>query len=229
MTRTIGILLYENAQPIDIIGPWEVFSLWKTILHAPIDLYLIAETEELVRLDGQITLKAHKDFAHVPPLDALIVPGGRGRLQQVNNDNLISFIQQRGAHCKYVLSICTGMFLLAKAGLLNHKTVTTYWRALPELKEDRHLKVVERRIVKSGNIWTSGGITCGIDLALAFIEEIAGTSVAGQVQLLLEYFPEEKMYCSMDTVDQLPPYSSAHGPMKAPLPAYIREHLQMHI
>lgn len=225
MTRKLGILIYENAQPIDIIGPWEVFSIWKTILQAPIELYLIAEAVGFVQLDSQITLKAHKDFAHAPQLDDLIVPGGRGRVKQVNNEKLIAFLQQQAAHCKYVLSVCTGMFLLAKAGLLNDKPVTTYWRALPELKENQHLKVVEQRIVKSGNVWTSGGITSGIDLALAFIEEIAGREAAGQVQLLLEYFPEDKIYCSMDTIEELPPYQSASGPIKAHLPEYIQKQI----
>lgn len=225
MNQTLGLLLYENAQPIDVIGPWEVFSFWKHILKAPIDLYLVAEHAGPVQLDCQITLNAHVDFAHVPKLDFLVVPGGRGRVKEVNNEKLISFIKKEAAQCKHVLSVCTGMFLLAKAGLLKNLPVTTYWRAFPELKALKDLKVVEERIVKSGKIWTSGGVTSGIDLALAFIAEIAGKKVAGEVQLLLEYFPSDPHFCTMNTPNELPPYQGSSGQVEPYLPEYIQRHI----
>lgn len=226
MQANLGMVIYEMAQPIDIIGPWEVLALWKSILNAPINLCLIAQTEGDVQLDSGITIKAHYSFANAPQLDYLLVPGGRGRMTQVNNEKMLHFIQQQAEKARYVLSICTGMFLLAKAGLLENLSATTYWRALPELKKFKNVNVVEERIVKNGKIWTSGGITSGIDLALAFIEEIAGTEVAGQVQLLLEYFPENKLYCSDKTIESLPGYQGGEKMHERDLPAYIRAHLE---
>ncbi len=213
MERHFGILIYEKAQPMDVIGPWEVLATWKNILKAPIHLHLIAESAGSVPLDNGIVLNAPIDFHHCPPLDYLLVPGGVGRVAQTENPKLIDFIRKQAARCQLVLSVCTGMFLLAKAGLLAGKEAATYWRAIPELKASG-IKVKEKRIVKSGKVWTSGGITSGIDLALAFIEELGGKEAAGQVQLLLEYFPIEKLYCSAETVNSLPPHQ---------VPEYIRK------
>jgi len=226
VNQKFGFILYENAQPIDIIGPWEVFSFWKQILNAPIELYLIAEKEGPIQLDNQITLPAQFNFGQAPKLDVLIVPGGKGRVKQSENEEMIAYIQKTAESCEYVISICTGMFLLAKAGLLKNHSVTTYWRAFSELKAHQDLKVEEERIVKTGRVWTSGGVTSGIDLALAFIEELAGKKVAGQVQLLLEYFPTDPHYCTRETASELPPYQGSSGTAETYLPKYIRDHLK---
>jgi hypothetical protein len=86
--------------------------------------------------------------------------------------------------------------------------------------------VVEKRVVKNDKVWTAGGITSGIDLALEFIAEIAGEKTAGQVQLLLEYFPQQEIYCSMATVNTLPPYQGTTGIVKPHLPEYIKKYLK---
>lgn len=226
MNNNLGLLLYENVQPMDVIGPWEVLSFWKNILKAPINLYLVAENGGFISCDNDIILKAHCDFKHCPPLDYLIVPGGRGRLAQVNNDRLITFIKQQAKNCRYIISICTGMFLLHKAGLLKEKTTTTYWRAMPELKTFTDVHVIEDRVVKCGNIWASGGVSSGIDLALELIAEIAGKEIAGQVQLLIEYFPSNKVYCSMKTADALPPYLGNADSNNPDLPEYIKNYIK---
>lgn len=226
--ENLGILIYENAQPMDIIGPWEVLSFWKNILHAPINMFLISENGSYVQCINDIVLKSHVDFKTAPQLDYLIIPGGPGRLKEVDNKLLISFIQKQAMHCKYILSDCTGMFLLHKSGLLKGKSATTYWRALPELKAFADIKVVEERVVKNGNIWTAGGVSSGIDLAFELIAEVAGKEVAGQVQLLFEYFPKNTVYTSINTVNTLPAY---HGGSDADvtepyLPEYIKEYIK---
>lgn len=223
MTEKIGILLYENVQPMDVIGPWEVFSFWKNTLNADVDLYLVAEKQGLVQCDNGITLKAHCDFAHCPPLDYLIVPGGRGRLKEVENAVLIDFIKQQSQHSKYLISVCTGAFLVQKAGLLEGKTATTYWRALPELKAFKELKVKEERVVKDGKLWMSGGVSSGIDLALELIAEIAGQETAGKVQLLFEYFPRDTVYSTPEMINDLPSYG--HTQNATVLPDYIKKYL----
>jgi transcriptional regulator GlxA family with amidase domain len=212
MTKNLGMVLYEGVQPMDVIGPWEVLAIWKKVLDAPIEMYLISEKGGLVKCDDDITVQAHCAFGNCPDLDYLIVPGGRGRREQVDNEGLIAFIQAKAKAADKVISICTGMFLLHRAGLLKDKAVTTYWRALSELKSIEHVNVREERVVKSGNIWTSAGISSGIDLAFELIAEIAGREEAGRVQLLFEYFPKETLYCDLETSKSLPPYYDTKEP-----------------
>ncbi|HEY5741376.1 MAG TPA: DJ-1/PfpI family protein, partial [Terrimicrobiaceae bacterium] len=202
----LGVVLYKNVQPMDVIGPWEVLAIWKNLLQAPIELGLISENGGLVKCDNSIALNAHYSFNDCPSLDFLLIPGGRGRREQVHNERLIAFIKDKAKTSEKILSVCTGMFLLHKAGLLADKRVTTYWRALSELKSFKDVVVEEQRVVKSGKIWTSGGVSSGIDLALEFIAEIAGKEEAGRVQLLLEYFPKQTIYCNLETSNSLPPY-----------------------
>lgn len=224
MRKKLGILLYKDVQPMDVIGPWEVFSFWQQILHAPLDMYLVAETAGFIECDNNIVLKAHTDFQQAPQFDYFIVPGGRGRNNEINNEKLITFVQAQAKHCDYLLSVCTGMFLLLKAQLLVGKPMTTYWRALPELQALPNISIIEDRIVKEGHIWLSGGVTSGIDLALELIAEVAGTETAGQVQLLCEYFPRDVVYCTEQTAQSLPAYPTAKK-SQTYLPAYIKKYL----
>jgi cyclohexyl-isocyanide hydratase len=226
MKKNIGFLIYDDVQPMDVIGPWEVFSFWKNILLAPVNLYLIAEKSAMVSCDSGICLQAHCDFNDAPKLNYLVVPGGRGRIKQMHNERLIAFIKNQAAQCEYILSVCTGMFLLSSAGVLKNKSVATYWRAMPELKKELGVHVAQSRIVKDGSIWTSGGVSSGIDLALAFIAEIAGVETAGKVQLLLEYFPDNQLYCSEQTVNTLPPYGGEYKNTIEDLPDYIKQYIR---
>jgi transcriptional regulator GlxA family with amidase domain len=213
MAKNLGLVLYENVQPMDVIGPWEVLAMWKKVLQAPIAMYLVSENGGPVKCDDDIVLTAHCAFNNSPDFDYLIVPGGRGRREQVDNERFIAFIKAKAAKADKIISVCTGMFLLHKAGLLRNKPVTTYWRALSELRSLKDIEVKEERVVKSGNIWTTGGVSSGIDLAFELIAEIAGKEEAGRVQLLFEYFPKRTIYCNLETVKSLPPYYNTKEPV----------------
>lgn len=226
MNKKIGVLIYENVQPMDFMGPWEVFSFWKNVLNAPIDMYLVSEDGSYVECDNNIVVKTHLDFEHCPALDCLIIPGGRGRLVQVNNEKIIHFIKKQANYNQYIISICTGIFLLYQAGLLKDKAATTYWRAMPELQSFSDVKVIENRVVKDGKIWSSGGVSSGIDLALELIAEINGKEIAGQVQLLFEYFPRDTLYSSMDSAKALPAYKGSFDFEPAAISRYIQDYIQ---
>ncbi|KTC87057.1 DJ-1/PfpI family protein [Legionella brunensis] len=221
--KNLGVLLYPRVQPMDVIGPWEVFATWKNILGGALEMYLVAETAELLQGENNIMLKPHCDFSNSPQFDFLLIPGGPGRREQVFNKAVIDFISQQAVHCEYILSVCTGTFLLRAANLLQDKQATTYWRAINELKAAGDVEVIEKRIVVSGNIWTAGGVSSGVDLALALIAEIAGTDTAGKVQLLFEYFPSNKVYCREDMIKGLPPYMPHIQESPEVLPDYVKK------
>jgi transcriptional regulator GlxA family with amidase domain len=156
----------------------------------------------------------------IPQLDFLVVPGGRGRLHEVDNQNLIHFIQAQFPHLKFLLSVCTGAFLVHQAHVLASSLITTYWRAIPEMQAFKDVKVVGERIVKNDKVWFAGGVSSGIDLALALIAEIADKETAGKVQLLFEYFPKDTVYANAELATTLPPYTT-QAPA-ADLPEYIK-------
>jgi transcriptional regulator GlxA family with amidase domain len=122
------------------------------------------------------------------------VPGGEGVRREVDNQLMIQFVAEQAENCKSVLSVCTGTFLLHRAGLLSNRRATTHWGSLQKLRELGDVEVVEDRIVRGGNIWTSAGISAGIDLALSFIEYMTDEKTAGKIQLGAEYYPSGRSY-----------------------------------
>jgi transcriptional regulator GlxA family with amidase domain len=223
MRKTLGVLIYDDVQSMDFIGLWEVFSLWKNSLDASLDMYLISENGSYVQCSNEITVKAHCDFKNSPDIDYLFIPGGMGRINEVNNEQLITFIQKQAKNAEYILSVCTGMFLLYKAGLLHNMAVTTYWRALQEAKSLPDITIIEERIVNNGKFWLAGGVSSSIDLAFAFMAEIAGKEIAGKAQLLFEYFPNQQVYCTTDQVEALPPYRGERAQLANYISEYIAE------
>jgi transcriptional regulator GlxA family with amidase domain len=116
----------------------------------------------------------------------------------------MTFIKERGRECHHLISVCTGTFLLAEAGLISGKSVTTHWEFLEELAfySDLHVEG-EKRYIRDGDVWTAAGIYSGIDLALAFINSFEGTRApngqlrqgeAGIVQMIAQYFPSSERY-----------------------------------
>lgn len=220
MTMNIGFLLYPNVQPLDVIGPWEVFSSWRNLLNGPIELSMVAEHGGEIICDNSVSIRAHTSYEEAPQYDVLVIPGGRGRRAEVENRNTIDFLSKQASKADHVLSICTGAFLINEAGLGAGQKATTYWRALPEFRAATEAEVVEKRIVISGKYWFSGGITSGIDLALEFISHTATRDTAGQVQLLLEYFPSSN-FCTTSTLSTIPSNETYPQNDETHLPSYV--------
>jgi transcriptional regulator GlxA family with amidase domain len=220
MTMNIGFLLYPNVQPLDVIGPWEVFSSWRNLLNGPVELSMVAEHGGEIACDNSVSLRAHVSYEEAPQYDVLVIPGGRGRRAETENRNTIEFLAMQASNADYVLSICTGAFLVNAASLGAGQKATTYWRALPEFTAATKAEVVEKRIVISGKYWFSGGITSGIDLALEFISHMENRDTAGQVQLLLEYFPSSN-FCTARTLSTIPSNETYPHNDETHLPKYV--------
>jgi transcriptional regulator GlxA family with amidase domain len=119
---------------------------------------------------------------------------------------LVHFVAAQARSCSAVLSVCTGSFVLHAAGLLTGKRATTHWSALGRLRDLGDVTVVEERFVQDGKVWSSAGVSAGIDLTLAFIAHAAGEQAAGKVQFECEYYPSGVRYGKYESHTQAPRY-----------------------
>lgn len=193
MARKIGFLLFDGALALDAIGPAEVFSMANRIdPHAPraYEIVILSVGGGVVRtLSGfEIQTRDAQDLAG--SLDTLVVVGGQGVEVEAPAQDLLRWIRDTAPRCRRVCSVCTGAFLLAAAGLLDGREAVTHWdsgerfRSLyPEVELD--LDPIYRR---DGRIWTSAGVTAGIDMALALVEEDLGRAAALAVAKQLVVF-----------------------------------------
>jgi transcriptional regulator GlxA family with amidase domain len=201
-----GFLLFPDLEELDLVGPWEMVAMWSQYADGPEKCLMIADTKAPVRCSNGMIIQPHVSFDEAPRLDYLLIPGGFGTRQQVDDQRLIDFVSGQAQNCKAILSVCTGAFILHACGLLKGKKATTHWLSLKQLKKLDDVEVVEERIVRDGKVWTSSGVSAGIDLALAFIQHEAGDGTAGSVQSFAEYYPSGKNYSTFHKDPKAPGY-----------------------
>lgn len=202
----VGIVIFPEVEELDFVGPWEIISMWSVHAEGPEQRFIVAQSTDPVTCAKGLTVVPGVSFAQCPPLDILVVPGGQGTRKEIDNESLISFISQQAKHCKAVLSVCTGTFLLHRAGLLKGKRVTTHWNSLDRLKALGDVTVTEDRFVEDGNIWSSAGVSAGTDMILAFVASYAGEEAAERTQAAAEYYPSSTVYGSFHKHPKAPQY-----------------------
>ena len=207
--RRFGILLFPGVEELDFVGPWEMLRLWSLYADGPSECLLVAQMLAPVECAKGMQVLPQCDFAGCPPLDALLVPGGKGTRVEVNNAALLDFVRSQAAGAQAVLSVCTGAFVLHAAGLLAGRSATTYWSMLPALRELGDVQVLEQRFVHDGPVWTSAGVSAGTDMMLAYIAHVAGDDAAGKVQLAAEYYPAATRYGRQAEDPRAPAYVRA--------------------
>jgi transcriptional regulator GlxA family with amidase domain len=141
-----------------------------------------------------LQMHADYDYFNCPSLDYLLIPGGKGAHTQRYHAATLQFIRDFFSHGEYLISVCTGMLILYETGVLKDKQVVTYHLIKEEMKKRADIHILNARYHQDGKIWTSAGISAGLDMILAFIAHVAGDETAGQVQYLAEYYPSEKEY-----------------------------------
>lgn len=186
-SRTIAILAYPGVEILDIAGPFEVFNFANLNLQQQgvcdkniYTMMLLAEQPgPLQTLSGLQLVADHSYAASNIEIDTLLIPGGDIE-HAVANRELIAWIKRTAPKVRRVVSVCTGAFLLAEAGLLDGLKATTHWHYSSQLAKSYPAVCVEPDyiFIREGNIFTSGGITSGIDLALALLEEDWGRELA---------------------------------------------------
>ena len=182
---TIGILVFDNVEELDFIGPLEVFGIAKE-QGAPCKTVLVAKSHGEVSAHYGLRFHPEATLASCPPLDLLIVPGGPGARGPARHDGaIIEFIRKQTG---MVASVCTGALILASARLLDGKRATTHRNRLDMLAEYAGVEVDgKNRVIFEGRVATSAGITAGIDLSLAIVAREWGLEMAEKVATFLEW------------------------------------------
>jgi transcriptional regulator GlxA family with amidase domain len=185
--RRIGIVGYDGVQALDIAGPADAFSLANVVLDRKSPAYevvLLAATKGPVATESGVAFYAQTTLARCGLLDTIILPGGGAiRLHPDLRAALGRWLRANAPRTRRVASVCTGTYALAESGLLDGRRATTHWRYARDLQAHRPRVEVDADaiFVKDGKFYTSAGITAGIDLCLAFIEEDLGREIAMQV------------------------------------------------
>ncbi|WP_447929556.1 DJ-1/PfpI family protein [Sphingopyxis fribergensis] len=203
----IVFLLFPGITQLDFTAPAQALSRMPgaTLAGAAANLGPIMT-------DSGFAIVPTHDFASAPQADILCIPGGHGVADALGDAATIDFIARQSENALWVTSVCTGAFLLGRAGLLAGKRATTHW-AYTHLLPLVGAEPVKARVVEDGHVVTSGGVTSGLDFALTLIARLRGDAVAQAIQLAIEY-------------DPAPPFPGGH-PDRAPkaITAGLKEHV----
>ena len=192
-TKHIGILLFDDVEELDAVGPWEILANWA--LTYPQDgwtVSFVSKDGQPVRAAKGLVLGAHHSFVDVPPMEVLIHPGGQGTRTLMRDETHLAWVRGQGATVPLMTSVCTRALVYAAAGLLTGRPATTHWESLELLSAvDRSIDVrATARFVEDGDVITSAGVSAGIDMALHLVARLVGADRARAVRRDVQYDPQ---------------------------------------
>lgn len=201
MSQTIGIYLYNDVEVLDFAGPFEVFNT-ATRMHKHLHpgnledrfkVVTIAEKPGLVRARAGLLVMPECDISRHPPLDVLIVPGGVHKAE-MEKPQVLDWVRQVNGETHITAAVCTGAFILGKAGILNGLNVTTHWEDIPDLRALLPASTVLENVrwLDEGHIVTSAGISAGIDMALHLVAKLEDEALAVMTARQMEYDWQKK-------------------------------------
>lgn len=193
--KRVGIVIFPDVEVLDFCGPFEVFSVPRLSeenrrhTSSPFEVLLVAEHPGPVTTTGGMQVLPHFTFADCPKLDVLVVPGGYGTREELKNPVMLDWLRSRAAEVETLTSVCTGSMLLGFAGLLEGKQATTHWKSLDWMRESFPATRVhfDRHFVVDGRLFTSAGISAGIDMSLKVVEHYLGEALARATARHMEY------------------------------------------
>ncbi len=199
--KRVGILVFDDIEVLDFCGPFEVFSAtrineanrWQE--ESPFEVLLVAQKPGPCIASGGLAVLPHHTFQDCPRLDVLVVPGGRGTRREVENTVLLDWLRERGAETARLTSVCTGSMLLGFAGLLDGRRATIHRHSVDWMRDSFPAVQVEegKRFVQDGHVYTSAGISTGIDMALGVVASYFGEDVARCTARHMEYaYPDSR-------------------------------------
>ena len=233
--RRVVILATPSAHSLEVAGPFEVFAMASVKLHeagrermSGYSVEVVSATDDLtIRSSSGLTLLAQRSWGEIDyEIDTLLVAGGMDLWTGAGQTDLLTWIRKQVTTARRFGSICTGAFVLAEAGLLRGKRVTTHWRFCQQLQQSYEDLVVDPEpiFIQDGNLYTSAGVTSGIDLAGALVEEDFGQDIALRIARGLVLFVRRGA-----GQNQFSTALSFQGSSRIPLrelPVYILEHLR---
>jgi transcriptional regulator GlxA family with amidase domain len=190
-TRRIVLLAFDRLQALDLVGPAEVFSMASRLTGDAYSLEVVAPEKAEISTSSGLHLRPDRSLATCRgPIDTLVVVGGEGVPQALGDERLVGWIVKAASRSRRVASVCNGAFLLARAGLLDGRRATTHWSGCETLQRRHPETSVEPDaiFVKDGSVYTSAGVTAGMDLSLALVEEDLGRRAALEVARWLVLF-----------------------------------------
>jgi transcriptional regulator GlxA family with amidase domain len=182
---TLGAILYDGFELLDLYGPLEMFGN----LKPQVEIITVAEKVRSVpSFQGPQTV-AEFNYQNCPPLDLILLPGGFGTIQELDNHAILSFLKKRVPSAQVTMSVCSGSWILAKAGLLDGRRATSnkFYFKMATQQSDQVDWVSEARWVEDGPIFTSSGVSAGIDMSLAVIASLFGQNKAMDIANVTEY------------------------------------------
>ena len=226
-SRRVVVVAYPDVQSLDVTGPHEVFAMANTKgASRPYSIEVVAPEEGTVRTSSGLGIVADGSVASCRgPIDTLVVAGGPGTAQARRDAALLSWLRKAAGRSRRVTSVCSGSLILAAAGLLAGRRATSHW-SVCDLLASLHPDVEvdpDRIYVRDGNVWTSAGVTAGMDLALALVEEDHGPAVALDVARQLVLFTRRAGGQSQFS-PQVAAVRTDNQPLREVL-AFVAEHL----
>jgi transcriptional regulator GlxA family with amidase domain len=195
----IVILLFDNYTALDIVGPYEVLNKLPNS-----KIYLVGLEKREYKDTYGLKISADNSIDEISEADILLIPGGSGIDNLLNNEEVLDWIRRIDSTTKWTVSVCSGSLLLAQTGLLDGKNCTTHWRRKVQLQRF-NVTVKNERYIQDGKFITSAGVSAGIDMALYLVSKIAGDQTAMMFQLAMEYDPKPPFDCG--SPDKVPKQS----------------------
>lgn len=191
MAKSVAFVLFDGAEELDFVGPWEVFTMVNAVAPGEVTAFTVAENAGVIACAKGLKVMAEHSFETCPAADIILIPGGRGTRTERNNPAMLEFVTRMDRAAEFTTSVCTGSLVLQSAGLLKGLRATTHWGSIELLRRPGDCEVLEdTRFVDNGRIITSSGVSAGIDMALHLAGRIWGAKVAMDTQKAMEYYPD---------------------------------------
>ena len=189
MTRSVAFVLFDGAEELDWVGPWEVFTMLSQAEPDSCSAFTVSQHGGEVRCAKGLRVLADHSFANAPKPDIVIVPGGQGTRTESQNPAMLDYMRAAAGQAEVMTSVCTGSFVLAGAGLLQGKRATTHFASMDRLRAIEGVTAVEQRWVDEGAVVTAAGVSAGIDMALHLVGRLWSPEIAAKVQKYMQYYP----------------------------------------